>query len=143
MNHTNKNARFTLEVTDKDRSEFANLSGDFNPLHIDDNYGLDMPFRREIKKVFPNKDLVELPKDHEIFNSYFNFPNGLPKIHEHDKKPPQALALFDRERMLLLYTYESDLGDGGEDQNVHQNPWVVRENALKMGVNIIYFALSQ
>ena len=117
------------------------LNGSF--LHVDDNYGLDKSFRREIKKVFPKKDLVELPKDHAIFNSYFNFPNGLPKIHEHDKKPPQALALFDKERMILLYTYESDLGDGWEDQNVHQNPWVVRENALKMGVNIIYFALSQ
>ena len=117
------------------------LDGAF--LHVDDNYGLDKPFRREIKKVFPNKDLVELPKDHEIFNSYFNFPNGLPKIHEHDKKPAQAFALFDKKRMIVLYTYESDLGDGWEDQSVHQDPWSIRENALKMGVNIIYFALSQ
>jgi len=117
------------------------LDGAF--LHVDDNYGLDKPFRREIKKVFPNKDLVELPKSHEIFNSYFNFPNGLPKIHEHDKKPPQAFALFHKKRMILLYTYESDLGDGWEDPSVHQNPWIVRESALKMGVNIIYFALSQ
>ena len=117
------------------------LDGAF--LHVDDNYGLDKPFRREIKKVFPNKDLVELPKNHEIFNSYFNFPNGLPKIHEHDKKPPQAFALFHKKRMILLYTYESDLGDGWEDPSVHQNPWAVRESALKMGVNIIYFALSQ
>ena len=112
-------------------------------MHVDDNYGLDKSFRREIKKVFPNKKLVELPKDHEIFNSYFNFPDGLPKIHEHDNKPPQAFALFEKERMILLYTYESDLGDGWEDTNVHQNPLIVRENALKMGVNIIYFALSQ
>ena len=96
-----------------------------------------------LKKVFPKKELVELPKDHEIFNSYFNFPDGLPKVHEHDNKPPQAFALFDKERMILLYTYESDLGDGWEDQSVHQNPLIVRENALKMGVNIIYFALSQ
>ena len=100
------------------------LDGAF--LHVDDNYGLDKPFRREIKKVFPNKDLVELPK-----------------IHEHDKKPPQAFALFHKKRMILLYTYESDLGDGWEDPSVHQNPWIVRESALKMGVNIIYFALSQ
>ena len=117
------------------------LNGSF--LHVDDNYGLDKSFRREIKKVFPKKELVELPKDHEIFNSYFNFPDGLPKVHEHDNKPPQAFALFDQERMILLYTYESDLGDGWEDQSVHQNPLIVRENALKMGVNIIYFALSQ
>ena len=117
------------------------LNGSF--LHVDDNYGLDKSFRREIKKVFPKKNLVELPKDHEIFNSYFSFPDGLPKIHEHDNKPPQAFALFDKKRMILLYTYESDLGDGWEDPNVHQNPLIVRENALKMGVNIIYFALSQ
>ena len=117
------------------------LNGSF--LHVDDNYGLDKSFRREIKKVFPKKNLVELPKDHEIFNSYFSFPDGLPKIHEHDNKPPQAFALFDKERMILLYTYESDLGDGWEDPSVHQNPSIVRENALKMGVNIIYFALSQ
>lgn len=117
------------------------LNGSF--LHVDDNYGLDKSFRREIKKVFPKKELVELPKDHEIYNSYFNFPDGLPKVHEHDNKPPQAFALFDQERMILLYTYESDLGDGWEDQSVHQNPLIVRENALKMGVNIIYFALSQ
>ncbi len=117
------------------------LGGSF--MHVDDNYGLDKSFRREIKKVFPKKELVELPKDHEIFNSYFYFPDGLPKVHEHDKKPPQAFALFDEQRMILLYTYESDLGDGWEDPNVHQNPWIVRESALKMGVNIIYFALSQ
>ena len=117
------------------------LDGAF--LHVDDNYGLDKPFRRELKKVFPNKDLVELPQDHEIFNSYFNFPDGLPKIHEHDKKPPQAFALFHKKRIILLYTYESDLGDGWEDPNVHQDPWPIRESALKMGVNIVYFALSQ
>ena len=117
------------------------LSGAF--LHVDDNYGLDKSFRREIKKVFPNKDLIELPKNHEIFNSYFNFPDGLPKVHEHDNKPPQAFALFENKRMILLYTYESDLGDGWEDASVHKDPWPIRESALKMGVNIIYYALSQ
>ena len=117
------------------------LNGAF--LHVDDNYGLDKPFRREIKKVFPNKNLIALPKNHMIFNSYYKFSEGLPKIHEHDNKPPQAFALFDNDRMILLYTYESDLGDGWEDASVHGNPWPVRENALKMGVNIIYYALSQ
>ena len=117
------------------------LNGAF--LHVDDNYGLDKSFRREIKKVFPNKDLIELPKDHEIFNSYFNFPDGLPKVHEHDNKPPQAFALFENKRMILVYTYESDLGDGWEDASVHKDPWPIRESALKMGVNIIYYALSQ
>ena len=112
-------------------------------LHADDNYGMDVSFRREIKRVFPNKDLVPLPYAHRLFHSYYSFPNGLPKIHEHDGTPPQALALFEGERIILLYTYESDLGDGWENESVHQDPWPVREAALKMGVNIIYFALTQ
>ena len=112
-------------------------------LHADDNYGMDKSFRREIKRVFPNKDLVPLPKDHLIFNSYYSFENGLPKIHEHNKKKPQAFALFEGDRILLLYTYESDLGDGWEDESVHNDPEYVREEALKMGVNIIYFSLMQ
>ena len=112
-------------------------------LHADDNYGMDKSFRREMKRVFPNKDLVPLPNDHLIFNSYYKFENGLPKIHEHDNKPPQALALFEGERMILLYTYESDLGDGWEDSSVHNDPQPLRESALKMGINIIYFSLIQ
>ena len=112
-------------------------------LHADDNYGMDASFRREIKRVFPNKDLVPLPYTHPLFDSYYSFPNGLPKVHEHDGNPPQALALFEGERIILLYTYESDLGDGWENESVHQDPWPVRESALKMGVNIIYFALTQ
>ena len=112
-------------------------------LHADDNYGMDPSFRREMKKVYPNKSFIELPHDHEIFKSYYVFENGLPKIHEHDNKPPQALALFDNDRLIVLYTYESDLGDGWENPSIHNNPWEKREAALKMGVNIIYFALTQ
>lgn len=112
-------------------------------LHADDNYGLDASFRRELKRVFPNKELVPLPNDHPIFHNYFSFPNGLPKVHEHDGKPPQALALFENDRMIVLYTYESDLGDGWEDASVHEDPWPIREAALKMGVNIIYYSLTQ
>ena len=112
-------------------------------LHADDNYGMDASFRREIKRIFPNKELVPLPYDHRLFHTYFSFPQGLPKVHEHDGKPPQALALFEGERIILLYTYESDLGDGWENASVHQDPWPIREAALKMGVNIIYFALTQ
>ena len=112
-------------------------------LHADDNYGMDASFRQEIKRVFPNKDLVPLPFDHRLFHSFYSFPKGLPKVHEHDGKAPQALALFEGERIILLYTYESDLGDGWENESVHQDPWPVRESALKMGVNIIYFALTQ
>ena len=112
-------------------------------LHADDNYGLDASFRRELKRVFPNKELVPLPNDHPIFHSYYSFPNGLPKVHEHDGKPPQALALFNEGRMIVLYTYESALGDGWEDASVHEDPWPIREAALQMGVNIIYYSLTQ
>tara|TARA_Y100000748_G_scaffold50424_1_gene38984 strand:+ start:5319 stop:5963 length:645 start_codon:yes stop_codon:yes gene_type:complete len=112
-------------------------------LHADDNYGMDISFRREMKRVFPNKEFVELPNDHPIFDSFYSFPNGLPKIHEHDNKPPQALALFENKKMIVLYTYESDLGDGWEDQSVHQDPLIIRESALKMGVNIIFYSLTQ
>jgi len=117
------------------------LNGGF--LHVDDNYGIDIAFRREIKIVFPDKDLIHLPNDHPIFNSFFRFPEGLPKVHEHDNNPAQAYGLFDKDRMILLYTYESDLGDGWEDASVHQDPWIIRESALKMGVNIVYFVLTQ
>ncbi len=112
-------------------------------LHADDNYGMDKSFRREIKKIFPNKELIELPHDHPIFKSYFKFSNGLPKIHEHDNKPPQAFGIFNNNKLVVLYTYESDLGDGWEDSSVHNCPEELRKKALKMGVNIIYYALTQ
>lgn len=117
------------------------LDGGF--LHADDNYGMDKSFRREMNRVFPEKDWVELSFDHEIFNSFYEFPNGLPKIHEHDGKPPQGLGLFNEERLIVFYTYESDLGDGWENIDVHKNPQFIREAALKMGINIIWFALTQ
>ncbi len=112
-------------------------------LHADDNYGMDESFRREMKRVFPNKNFVELPFDHPIFHSYYEFPNGLPKVHEHDGKPPQAFGLFEDDRLMVLYTYECDLGDGWEDEEAHHDPAPIREASLKMGVNIIYFALTQ
>ena len=112
-------------------------------LHADDNYGLNTSFRREMKRVFPDRDFVELPHDHTVFHSYFDMPNGLPKIHEHDGKPPQLFALYDRDRIMVIYSYESDLGDGWEDEEVHNDPPELRAAALQMGVNIIYFALTQ
>jgi len=112
-------------------------------LHVDDNYGLDEFFRREIKKVFPDKELIELPPSHPVFNQEYAFEQGLPKIHEHDNKPPQAFGLFIEDRMVLLYTYETDLGDGWEDEEVHNDPFEVRERALKMGANIISYAFNQ
>ena len=132
-----------IKFTDEEIISLRTILMNNGFLHADDNYGMDVSFRREIKRVFPNKELVPLPYDHRLFHTYFSFSEGLPKIHEHDGKPPQALALFEGERIILLYTYESDLGDGWENASVHQDPWPIRESALKMGVNIIYFALTQ
>lgn len=112
-------------------------------LHCDDNYGIDEYFRREMKKVFPDKDFVELPPSHPIFHQKYDFNEGLPKIHEHDNKRPQAFGLFLGERMVCLYTFESDLGDGWEDEAVHNDPFEVREKALKMGANIISYVFGQ
>ena len=117
------------------------LAGAF--LHADDNYGMDKSFRREMKNVFPEKDWVELPLDHPIFNIYYKFPNGLPKVHEHNNQRPQALGLFHEGTLMVLYTYESDLGDGWEDPPVHNNPQEIHSKAMEMGTNIILYALSR
>ena len=117
------------------------LNGAF--LHADDNYGMDKAFRREMKNVFPEKDWVEIPADHLLFNIYYNFQNGLPKIHEHDKKRPQALGLFHKGILMVLYTYESDLGDGWENPRVHNDSENIHQTALQMGTNIILYALSR
>ncbi len=116
------------------------ISGGF--LHIDDNYGMEPYITKELKKVFPNNELKEIPKDHEIFNSAYTFTNGLPKIHEHDGKASQAFGIFHEGRLVLLFTFESDLGDGWEDQEVHNDPEDVREKALKMGANIVKYAFE-
>ena len=108
-------------------------------LHIDDNYGMDPFIRREIKKLFPNQELIEVPFDHPIYHQKFDFNNGLPKIHEHDKKPPQGFGIFVNNRLVLFYTYESDLGDGWESQEVHNDSESTRRRALEMGANILSF----
>ena len=112
-------------------------------LHVDDNYGMDGPFRKVVSEMFPEKEFIEIPSNHELFNIYYKFPSGLPKIHEHDNKRPQALGIFHEEKLILLYTYESDLGDGWENSKVHNNPEDLREKALKMGTNIIIYSLAQ
>ena len=117
------------------------LSGAF--LHADDNFGMDKSFRREMKKVFPEKDWIELPTNHPIFNIYYEFPNGLPKVHEHENNRPQALGLFNEGTLIVLYTYESDLGDGWENPKVHNDPEDIRQRAFAMGTNIILYALSR
>ena len=111
-------------------------------LHIDDNYGIDDAIRRELSRVFPDQSLVELPFSHEIFHTHFSFPNGLPKIHEHDGQPSQGFGLFDEHgRLCVFYSYESDLGDGWEPATVHENSPEVREKALQMGTNILIYAM--
>ena len=132
------NIIFNFEEADNLRKYL--LAGGF--LHVDDNYGMDEFFRREIKKVFPEKDLVIINSGHPIFNQSFSFPNGLPKIHIHDAKPAQALGIFDNGRLLCLYTYESDLSDGWEDPEVHNDSYETRVKALKMGSNIIEYVFK-
>ncbi len=116
------------------------MSGGF--LHIDDNYGLDQFVRLEMKKVFPELEFVELPFDHPIYHQKYDFAEGLPKIHEHDDKPPQGFGIIYEGRLVCFYSYESDLGDGWEDQSVHNDPEVVRQQALRMGANILTYALT-
>lgn len=117
------------------------ISGGF--LHIDDNYGMDRYVRPEMKKVFPELEFVELPFDHPIYHTQYDFPKGLPKIHEHDNKPPQGFGLVWEGRVVCFYTYECDLGDGWEDQSVHNDPEELRQQALKMGTNIFIYALNR
>ncbi len=126
-------------------SDIANLrnylqSGGF--LHIDDNYGMDQYVRKEIKKLLPNNELLELPASHPIFQKPFPFPAGIPKIHEHDGKRPQAFGVIVDGRLVLLYTYETDLGNGWEDAEVHNDPIEIRTKALKMGANIVNYIFN-
>lgn len=111
-------------------------------LYADDDYGMDRAFRREMKKIFPSQDLVELPFSHGIYHCHFEFPNGVPKTHEHDKKPPQGFGLFHNGRLVVYYTYESNPSDGWTDAEVHNDPPEKREEALRFGTNIVVWALT-
>jgi hypothetical protein len=113
------------------------LGGGF--LHIDDNYGMDKYVRRELAKVFPDKQLVELPASHDIYHQKFDFKGGLPKIHEHDNKTPQGFGIMHEGRLILYYTYECDLGDGWEDAEVHGDSEETRGKALRMGANLVQY----
>ncbi len=110
-------------------------------LYADDDYGMDEHFKREMSKVFPDKELVAIPFSHEIFHSHFKFPKGLPKIHEHDGEPPEGFGYFHNGRLVVFYTRETNISDGWADAEVHGNPPDKREMALKMGMNIIVYAL--
>ncbi|MEI6122765.1 MAG: DUF4159 domain-containing protein [Bacteroidota bacterium] len=117
------------------------ISGGF--LHIDDNYGIDIYVRREMKKVFPELDFIELPFTHPIYHQKYTFANGLPKIHEHDGKPAQGFGIIYEGRLVCFYSYESDLGDGWEDQDVHKDSNETRLKALQMGANLIQYVFMQ
>jgi hypothetical protein len=112
-------------------------------LHIDDNYGLDKFIRLELKKVFPELELIELPFQHPLYHQKFNFPKCLPKVHEHDGKPPQGFGLIYQGRLVAFYSYECDLGNGWEDQRVYNDPEEKRQQALRMGANIISYCFTQ
>lgn len=133
------NVLFTDAATENLRTYL--LAGGF--LHIDDNYGMKKFVLPQIKKLFPNKELVEVPLNHSIFNIYFKFPKGLPKIHEHDGLQPKAVGIFNDNELILLFTYESDLNDGWEDPEVHNDSKSIRKVALKMGANIIKYAFEK
>ncbi len=111
-------------------------------LHADDNYGMDQSFRREIAKVFPERALTDVPTAHPIYHLVYEFPGGPPKIHEHDGLPPQGLGIFVGGRLAVYYSYQADLGDGWEDPDVHHDPDSVREQAIRMGVNLFAYAVS-
>ena len=130
--------RFSREEAQRLRKYLEN--GGF--LYADDDYGMDKYFRKEIKKVFPDKELVELPVSHPIYHIVFDFPRGLPKIHEHDGKPAQGFGIFDKGRLVVYYTYQTNISDGWADPEVHGDPETLRQAALKMGTNIVIYALT-
>lgn len=138
--HMTGHGNFVLNEADVQNLRNYLLSGGF--LHIDDNYGMEPYLNKELIKLFPQKELVELPASHPIFSIYAKFPNGLPKIHEHEGQRPQAKGLFHEGRLVLLFTYESDLGDGWESPEVHNDPPEVRKKALDMGANIIKYVFT-
>lgn len=117
------------------------IAGGF--LHIDDNYGMDKFIRPQIKKIFPEADLIELPFSHPVYHQKFEFPNGLPKTHEHDNLPPQGFGIFYQGRLVIFYSFECDLGDGWEDTEVHGDSEVIHQKALKMGANLIQFVFTE
>lgn len=135
--HMTGHGNVVFSMTEAENLRNYLLGGGF--LHIDDNYGMDQFIRNELKKVFPNHALVELPFSHPIFHQKYNF-NGLPKIHEHDGKRPQAFGIIVDGRLVCLYTYETDLSDGWEDQAVHNDSEAKRKEALQMGANILMYA---
>jgi hypothetical protein len=137
------NGHGTVRFTEAEAARLRQylLAGGF--LFADDNYGMDASFREEIHRIFPDRELTEIPFDHPIYHMVYDFPKGPPKIHEHDEKPAQGFGIFDDGgRLMVYYTYQSDIGDGLEDANVHNDPPELREQALRMAINVIAYALT-
>jgi hypothetical protein len=133
----------TVSMTDAEIRNLRSYLTNGGFLYVDDDYGMDQSIRRELRRVFPDRQLQELPFSHPIYHCHFDFPKGLPKIHEHDNKVPEGLALFQGERVCVFYTYETNPSDGWADQEVHNDPPERREIALKLGTNIIVYALTR
>jgi hypothetical protein len=138
--HMTGNGRFVFNAQEAQNMRNYLIGGGF--LNINDSYDMDRFVRPELKKVFPELDLVEIPFSHPIYHQKYEFPNGLPKIHEHNEKPPQGFGLFWQGRMVCFYNYESDIGDGWEDADVHHDSDESRNKALKMGANIIQYVFN-
>jgi len=133
-----------IRFTDREVDNLRNWMKRGGFMFADDDYGMDASFRREVKRIFPELELIELGSDHPLFKSFYDFSKGMPKIHEHDKKEPQAFGIFDESgRMMLLYTYETNISDGWADPSTHKNPPEVRETAFRFGTNIVYYLLTR
>ena len=139
--HMTGHGNWVLSNSEADNIRKYLLSGGF--LHIDDNYGLDPFVRPQMKKVFPEIDFVELPFSHPIYHQKYEFPQGLPKVHEHDGKPPQGFGLIHEGRLICFYSFETDLGDGWEDYEVHKNSPESRQKALRMGANLLQYVFME
>lgn len=139
--HMTGHGNWVLSNSEADNLRKYLLGGGF--LHIDDNYGLDPYVRPQMKKVFPELDFVELPYSHPIYHQKYDFPQGLPKIHEHDNKPPQGYGLIYEGKLVCFYSFECDLGDGWEDYEIHKNSQEARQRAFKMGANLIQYAFDR
>lgn len=137
--HMTGHGNVVLNSAERENLRSYLLAGGF--LHIDDNYGMDPFIRPQIKQLFPDKELIEVPFDHPIYHQKYNFPKGLPKVHEHDGLPPRGYAIFHEGRMVLFYSWEADLGDGWEDPSVHRDPETIRQQALQMGANLVQYAV--
>lgn len=137
--HMTGHGNVVFSAADRENLRAYLLGGGF--LHIDDNYGMDPYIRPQIKQLFPDKELIELPFEHAIYHQKYKFPKGLPKIHEHDGLPPRGYGIVHEGRVILFYSYETDLGDGWEDPYVHRDPEELRQKALQMGANLVHYAL--